>query len=103
MINISKITSKRSEGQIITILVEGHANYARYGYDIVCSAVSALFQTMLLSIQYVGFQDIVKKSNKDRQKVIIVNPTREVEWFILYFFIGVQEIAKSYSKYVVVQ
>ncbi len=103
MIKIYKKTSKISENEVITILIEGHANYARYGYDIVCSAVSVLYQTMLLSIQYVGFKEIVIESDKDRQKVMMKNPTSEVYLFILFFFIGVKEIARSYPKYVIIQ
>ena len=33
------------------ITIEGHANYAEYGKDIVCASVTALIRTLVKSIE----------------------------------------------------
>lgn len=38
------------------ITVEGHANYAEYGKDIVCSAVSILVQTLIKNLDDITCQ-----------------------------------------------
>ncbi|NPV27192.1 MAG: ribosomal-processing cysteine protease Prp [Firmicutes bacterium] len=40
------------QGEIIGFEVEGHAEYAPYGEDIVCAALSVLAQTTVLGLQY---------------------------------------------------
>lgn len=47
--------TKNSEGNITEISATGHANYAKHGTDIVCAAVSVLFQSTLN-----GLTEIVK-------------------------------------------
>ena len=41
---------KDRQGRLCGFIVEGHADYAEEGSDIVCAAVSALTQTALLGI-----------------------------------------------------
>lgn len=49
MINIS--ISKLKEHNVINELeIDGHANYAEYGQDIVCAAVSTLMFTLIASL-----------------------------------------------------
>lgn len=54
MININ---FKRKKGYLLSFKIEGHAGYAEEGYDIVCSAVSAVSQTTLI-----GFLEVLKVS-----------------------------------------
>lgn len=37
-------------GKLVSFNVKGHADYAEYGSDIVCSAVSAVAQTVIIGI-----------------------------------------------------
>jgi hypothetical protein len=46
---------RRSDGCLTGFLAKGHADYGRYGSDIVCAAVSALTQATLG-----GLTDVVK-------------------------------------------
>lgn len=43
------IKAEKKSG-LVSIKVEGHANYDEHGKDIVCSAVSAITQTALLGL-----------------------------------------------------
>jgi uncharacterized protein YsxB (DUF464 family) len=78
------------------ITLEGHANYAEHGRDIVCSAVSVLVQTLIQSVESLttdkieysmspGTVDIKFWSLSDHSKVLIDS-----------FFIGVEGIAAAY-------
>lgn len=49
-----------NEGRINTVIITGHAEYAPRGSDIVCAAISALYQTLALTVG----ENIVKKDGE---------------------------------------
>ena len=51
--NMINITVKEENGHI-NIDVNGHANYAPHGQDIVCAGVSAIVQTTLLGLEAIA-------------------------------------------------
>lgn len=82
------------------ITVDGHADYAEPGKDIVCAAVSVLAQNLIKSmkdltrdcIKYAilpGHIDIEFKNLSEQGKLLVDS-----------FFIGVSFISESYSEYV---
>lgn len=85
------------------ITVKDHANYAEIGRDIVCSAVSVLVQTLILSVETLttdrieynmqpGTVDIKFWCLSDHSKVLIDA-----------FFIGVEGIAAAYPENVMLK
>ncbi|HZJ98614.1 MAG TPA: ribosomal-processing cysteine protease Prp [Tissierellaceae bacterium] len=42
---------KNNKGYFHKYTIEGHANYAEYGKDVVCAGVSALGQSVLLTLE----------------------------------------------------
>lgn len=46
-----KIKVEKKEKDVVKLEAKGHAGYAEYGKDIVCSAASAIIQTALLGIK----------------------------------------------------
>lgn len=48
-----KIKTKKKSGDLY-IIVKGHANYAPYGKDIVCSGISAILQTAILGLKAIA-------------------------------------------------
>ncbi len=50
MINI---VFKQKEDYIVAFNINGHSGYAEEGYDIICSAVSALSQSVVIGIEEV--------------------------------------------------
>ena len=82
------------------IQVKGHADFAERGKDIVCAAVSALFQTFLLTM------DKIKAETKDKyiydikagESVIMFHErkSQEAQLLILSFRTGIEAIAESY-------
>ncbi len=78
--------------------IQGHADYAQHGSDIVCSAVSALSQTALL-----GF----KKYGNVREKLAIgfldvefYTAGYETEIIYTVMKLGLHQIASQYPQYV---
>ncbi len=60
MINI---TIRKEEGKIKFFEAKGHSEQAGYGQDIVCSAVSVLFETAGLGLEECGYCDFYKQKH----------------------------------------
>ena len=83
------------------IQIEGHAGYAPKGSDIVCAAVSALYQTMVQTIQTRSYGELKHiRSNDGFEHIIIRDITREGVGAIMAFITGCEEIAIAYPDYV---
>lgn len=82
------------------IVVQGHANYAEKGKDIVCAGVSALFLTLEESIQQLTVSDVQRVSFNDIQGLTISPVTVKTELLVKSFVTGVKMIANTYPKYV---
>lgn len=98
MINIIR----RCNGKQFTIEVVGHANYAPHGQDIVCAAISVLFQNLLLSIERLTEDKVISNIKNNKSTITIKDPSDKTKLLIDSFFIGVTEISTIYSKYVMV-
>ncbi len=96
-------------GKPVQIIVKGHAEFAEKGRDIVCSAVSALIQTLVLSIgRLTPYKQTVvnekgflktefipdQQSNDDKKALIILLDS---------FLIGIFEIEKLYPDYITIE
>ncbi|NLK44289.1 MAG: ribosomal-processing cysteine protease Prp [Tissierellia bacterium] len=90
--------------------VEGHANFADYGKDIVCAAVSVLAQTTLLSlVEVCGLkEESLKYEIDDNRGFLNVELPIDIENTVLdrtqivleTFFLGIKSIIESYPEYV---
>lgn len=85
-----------------SITVCGHANYAEHGKDIVCSAVSTLWQTLVLSLHGLTNTKIEHRQQKDIQSIKFENLTEHGQLLVDSFFIGVNGIAAAYPDNVTV-
>lgn len=84
----------------IHIEVNGHANYNAIGQDIVCSAISALLQTLCYSLEELT-NDIVNISLESGNSFVnIYKPHCKSRILVSSFFIGCREIAGAYNDYV---
>jgi len=100
----------RDIDHIIGFEIKGHANYASYGEDIVCAAVSALSQTALMALVKVcgiaedslsykidedsGFLEVYLPNNLKKDSL-------ESSQIVLKTFeVGIRSIVDSYPTYV---
>lgn len=93
--------------------IDGHANYDNYGKDIVCSAISVLAQTTLLSlVEVCGLEEKAIKYSIDNEIGFLdVNLPKNIEISILEktqivlntLIVGVNSVIESYPRYVTLQ
>ncbi|WP_408954905.1 ribosomal-processing cysteine protease Prp [Natroniella sp. ANB-PHB2] len=90
-------------GNIVEFFVEGHADYAPSGEDIICAAVSAILQTAVFGlVNYLGLAPEVevkdgwlscKLDSKMAQDI-------EVKAILETMLTGLEETEKSHSQYI---
>lgn len=102
---IKVVIKRNSKGNIVEFSIEGHANYANHGQDIVCSAVSVLGQTTLLGLHdYANINCQFKIENGylnckmpfeiEDEKKVMANAILET------MFLGLKNIKEGYSSYI---
>ena len=58
MIHVKPITIDTVESYRLGFIVEGHAEFAPHGQDIVCAGVSAIVQAAILGIEHYTYVDV---------------------------------------------
>ena len=83
------------------ITVDGHAEYAETGKDIVCAAVSALTQTLIAGIKSLTDDWISYEIKPGKVNIVFENLSKQAQLLVDSFFIGISEIITAYGeKYV---
>jgi uncharacterized protein YsxB (DUF464 family) len=81
-----------------SITINGHANYAERGKDIVCAGVSTLVQTLIQSVEELTTDKIqydMKPGEVHIKFWCLSDPSRAL---VDAFFIGVKLIAENYPN-----
>lgn len=78
------------------ISVKGHAGYAPQGYDIVCSAVSALTQNLIQSIEELTADEIKYSMSPGTVDIQFGNLSERSKLLIDSFFVGISKVAGEY-------
>lgn len=91
-----RVLITRKGESIVRAEVKGHANYAEYGKDIVCSGVSAIVQTAGLSAEPLG----ARVSQSDGHYIIDVGEfdCHDMQVLLKVMEKGVKAIADNYPK-----
>lgn len=100
MIKVTASFTKRNE--IKALIVSGHANYAKYGQDIVCAGVSSLVIAIANQIKRHNLQcEIITNDNEDGYVAFEVSKSNDKLNLLLETLImGLKEIESSYPKYI---
>lgn len=80
------------------ITVNGHANYAPSGQDIVCAGVSILTQTLISSIEELTTDKIQYSVSPGTVDIKHGNLSGSAQALVDSFFIGIKMIADEYPK-----
>ena len=101
MIKITYCTRDRPDAHL-SLVVDGHANYAEHGRDIVCASISVLFQTLAGALEEYAPQDNVSVRMSPGDSSITWNSrqssqARTLTWA---FVDGMQSVADAYPDYV---
>ena len=79
-----------------SLTITGHARAGPYGQDIVCSAVSALFQTLVASIEQLTDDKIEYDIAPGKSRLAYKDLSEEGKLLMESFFIGISGIADAY-------
>ena len=83
------------------ISIEGHAGFAPSGRDIVCAAVSTLFQTLVWSIEELAGDKIKYEFTSGKSWLEYDGSLSEDAVLLMRsFFIGIEAIRDAYPEYV---
>lgn len=82
------------------ITIQGHANYAPIGEDIVCAGVSTLVQTLIQSIEDMTEDTIEYSMQSGMVEIRHRNLSANAQLLVDSFFIGMNLIAGTYPKHV---
>ena len=88
----------RQDGNRISI--EGHAEYAEHGKDIVCAAISTLSQVFVASVEELTAAKIKTAQTGGYMEIVIEESTERAQVLLDSFFIGCQMVAEQYPEYV---
>lgn len=80
------------------ITIDGHANYAETGKDIVCAGVTALTQSLIRSMQDLTKDRIEFEISPGRADIHYGNLSEEGKLLVDSFFIGVCLIADEFPE-----
>ncbi|NMD38163.1 MAG: ribosomal-processing cysteine protease Prp [Christensenellaceae bacterium] len=103
---MTNVTLYLNNKQLVGFKLEGHADYAEKGYDIVCAAISVLATTAINSLESVGKVKPVQFI--DEEKAFIhtmlpdnISPQQRHDCKIILSMLeqGLTDIAEQYPKY----
>ena len=95
---------KDRDGDIQKINIQGHANYAKHGEDIVCAAVSFLSQTTLNGLTEVLKADVNYEINEEGFLSFNINHNEHkkntIKALMNTFELGIESLTEDYAKHV---
>lgn len=80
------------------IVVEGHAGFAPTGQDIVCAAVSALVQTLALSLDRLAPGETVCSMEPGSATIRYTSLSEKGRLLVCSFFVGIEAVAAAYPN-----
>ena len=80
------------------IIVSGHANYAEYGYDIICAGATALAQTLIKSIQDLTEDEIEYDIKPGLVDIKYRDLSEKSRTLVDSFFVGMNLLADEFQE-----
>lgn len=94
---------KYNQSSVCEVTITGHANYADFGKDIVCSSVSSIVITTVNGIDSVVSGFLMVEEKKDQMK-LIVQRDDEIGQKLLWNMIELlKELQVNYPKNIIVK
>ena len=93
--------SKNEDGDYSGICLEGHAEYAEYGQDIVCAAVSVLFINTVNAIEKFTDDAMEVEQHTETDQIILHLPSSisdESRLLIDSLLLGLQGVEEEYGN-----
>ena len=98
---MTTITPIKRNNKLVGFKVDGHANSARMGRDIVCASISVLSINTVNSLQIIAHKELdVYDGDGYLEYQIRGNPTPQSNILLESAMLGYQSIAEQYPEYV---
>ena len=81
-----------------SIRICGHAGDAEHGKDIVCAAVTALAQTLIMSVEELTDDEIQYEISSGRVEIHYRDLSEAGKLLVDSFFIGIERIAEAFPQ-----
>lgn len=99
---MTQVLVKRKDDVLISIEVEGHADFANYGNDVVCAAISAVMFGSLNALTSFKLDDARIIMNNAFIKINLIND-RDIQTVARTMLIQLQTIQESYPDYIKIE
>ena len=104
---MTEVVFLMSKGKYKGFSLSGHAEYARFGKDIVCAAVSMLTNNVFNSIERLTEDEFTGYADEKKAEFslnFVDEPSHDANLLVDSFRLGIESIADAYSsKYVSVK
>ena len=104
---MTEVVLLMSKGKYKGFSLSGHAEYARFGKDIVCAAVSMLTNNVFNSIERLTEDEFTGYADEKKAEFslnFVDEPSHDANLLVDSFRLGIESIADAYgSKYVSVK
>lgn len=104
---MTEVVFLMSKGKYKGFCLSGHAEYARFGKDIVCAAVSMLTNNVFNSIERLTEDEFTGYADEKKAEFslnFVDEPSHDANLLVDSFRLGIESIADAYgSKYVSVK
>jgi len=96
-----KVNIIKKDDQINKITINGHAEYAKYGKDIVCAAVSSIVITTINAIIRID-EEVLEYKESDNLEITILKHTEATDILITNMLELLSELEKQYKKNIII-
>ncbi len=98
-----KVNVEREDKTISKVTISGHANYADFGKDIVCSSVSSIVITTVNGILKIRSNYLTVTEKKDMMMIQILEKDEICYKLIENMISLLEELSESYPKNIIVK
>ena len=91
-----KVCIVKRNSSIEKIQIKGHAGYAEYGYDIVCSAVSSVVTTTINALY--AFKESIEVFDKETLEIVVKKHDHITDTLLENMIAMLKEIENQYKE-----
>lgn len=95
---MTKISIKKHNNVINTIIIDGHTGYDDYGKDIVCASISSIIITTVNAIMRINAEAINYQEKDGFVELTLVQHTETIDLLISNMIDLLYQLQKQYKK-----
>ncbi len=107
---MTKVKFSRRNGKFVAVECDGHSDYAEYGMDIVCAALSSVVQTAVLGLMQVAGIGVDYQVDEERGYLKATLPSdvtdqqaHDADVILKTAYLGASDLYEQFSDYINVE